>query len=117
MAHLHGRGTVRGHGRRDPQSGAAESRPQGVNMLHVEVNRIAADPLRMDDAVRYLSREVRPVVERRPGSLGTALLVAQESGAMGFESFWASSDALADSGDVIAAGVREAARRAGGTVA
>jgi hypothetical protein len=31
-----------------------------VNILHVEVNRIAADPLRMDDAAGYLAREVRP---------------------------------------------------------
>ena len=35
---------------------------------------------------------------------------------MGFESFWASNGALVDSGDVIAAGVGEAARRAWGTV-
>ena len=35
---------------------------------------------------------------------------------MGFESFWASNGALMDSRDVIAAGVGEAARRAGGTV-
>ncbi len=70
----------------------------------------------MDDAVRYLAREVRPVVECQPGSLGTSLLVAPESTAMESESFWASSGALADSGNVIATSVREAARRAGGTV-
>jgi hypothetical protein len=55
-------------------------------------------------------------VERRPGSLGTSLLLDPGAGAMRFESFWASNGALADSQDVIAAGVREAARRAGGTV-
>jgi hypothetical protein len=32
---------------------------------------------------------------------------------MGFESFWAANGALMDSGDVIAAGVGEAAQRAG----
>ena len=85
-------------------------------MLHVEVSRITGDPLRMDDAISYLASEVRPAMERRPGSLGTSLLIDPEAGAMGFESFWASSGALADSGDVIAASVREAARRAGGTV-
>ena len=47
-------------------------------MLHVEVNQITADPLRMDDAVSHLAREVRPVIERQPGSLGTSLLAAQE---------------------------------------
>jgi hypothetical protein len=36
---------------------------------------------------------------------------------MGFETFWASNGALVHSGDVIAASVREAARRAGGMVA
>lgn len=36
---------------------------------------------------------------------------------MGFETFWASNGALVHNGDVIAASVREAARRAGGMVA
>jgi hypothetical protein len=85
-------------------------------MLHVEVSRITGDPGRLADAVRYLAGEVRPVVERRPGSLGTSLLLAPEAGAIGFESFWASSGGLLDSEDVIAASAREAARRAEGTV-
>lgn len=85
-------------------------------MLHVEVSRITADPRRLADAVSYLTSEVRPVMERQPGNLGTSLLLDPEAGAMGFESFWASNGALVDSGDVIAAGVGEAARRAGGTV-
>ncbi len=85
-------------------------------MLHVEVSRITADPRRLADAVSYLTSEVRPVMERQPGNLGTSLLLDPEAGAMGFESFWASNGALVASGDVIAAGVAEAARRAGGTV-
>ena len=85
-------------------------------MLHVEVSRITADPHRLDDAISYLTSEVRPAVERQPGSLGTSLLVAPEAGAAAFESFWASDGALMDSGDVIAASAGEAARRAGGTV-
>jgi heme-degrading monooxygenase HmoA len=93
-----------------------QERSRGAHVLHVEVSRITGDRLRMDDAVSYLSSEVRPAVERRPGSLGTSLLLDPGAGAMGFESFWASSGALVDSEDVIAASVREAARRAGGTV-
>jgi hypothetical protein len=82
-------------------------------MLHVEVSRITADPRRLADAVSYLTSEVRPVMERQPGNLGTSLLLAPEAGAMGFESFWASDGALMDRGDVIAASVGEAARQAG----
>jgi hypothetical protein len=58
-------------------------------MLHVEVSRITANPRRLADAVSYLTSEVRPVMERQPGHPGTSLLL------------------------VIAAGVGEAARRAG----
>ena len=88
-----------------------------MNMLHVEVSRITADPRRLADAVSYLTSEVRPVMERQPARhLGTSLLLDPEAGAMGFESFWASNGALMDSGDVIAASVREAAQRAGRTM-
>lgn len=55
-------------------------------------------------------------MERQPGNRGTSLLLDPEAGATGFESFWASNVALMDSGEVIAASVREAAQRAGGTV-
>ena len=85
-------------------------------MLHVEVSRITADPHRLAGAVGYLTSEVRPVMERQPGNLGTSLLMAAEAGAAGFESFWASDGALMDSEGVIAASVGEAARQAGGTV-
>jgi hypothetical protein len=78
-------------------------------MQHVEVSRITGDPRRMADAVSYLTSEVRPVMDRQPGNLGTSLLLAPETGAAGFESFWASNGALLDSGDVIAASVRETA--------
>ena len=85
-------------------------------MLHVEVSRITADPCRLADAVSYLTSEVRPVTERQPGNPETLLLLDPEAGAMGFESFWASNGALMDSGDVIAASVREATQRAGRTM-
>ena len=82
-------------------------------MLHVEVSRMTGDPRQLADAVSYLTSEVRPIVERQPGNLGTSLLLDPEAGAMGFESFWASNGALLDSEGVIAASAREASRRAG----
>jgi hypothetical protein len=85
-------------------------------VLHVEMSRITGEPLRLGDAISYLAGEVRPAVEGQSGNLGTSLLIDPEAGAAGFESFWASDGALVASEDVIAASVREAARRAGGTV-
>ncbi len=83
--------------------------------MHVEVDQVTGDPLRLGEAISYTTSEVRPALERRPGSLGTLLLIDPEAGAMQFESFWASNGALADS-DMIIAGGREAAGRAGGKV-
>ena len=54
-------------------------------------------------------------MERHPGSLGTSLFI-DPAGGMEFESFWASHGSLVQSEEAIAASVREAARRAGGTV-
>jgi hypothetical protein len=88
----------------------------GVHVLHVEVSRMTGDPLRLGDAISYIASEARPVVEHQPGNLGTSLFIDPEAGAMGFESFWASDGALVHSEDVIAAGLREAAQLAGGTV-
>ena len=85
-------------------------------MLHVEVSRIAADPLHLGEVITYTTSEVRPVVERQPGSLGTSLFIDTETGAIGFESFWASSGALVESENVIAASVGKVAQRAGGTI-
>jgi hypothetical protein len=85
-------------------------------VLHVEVSRIAGDRLWLSDAIRYVTSEARPAVERQPGSLGTSLLVDPEEGALGFESFWASHGALTASENVVGASVREAAQRAQGAV-
>ena len=85
-------------------------------MLHVEVSRITGDPLRLGDAIDHIANEGRPAVERRPGNLGTSLLIDPEAGAMEFESFWESEGPLVNSEDVIAASLREAALRTGGTV-
>jgi hypothetical protein len=76
---------------------------------------MGGDPPRLGDTISYMASEVRPAVERQPGSLGTSLFIDPASGAMGFESFWASHGSLVQSEEVIAAGVREAARRTGGT--
>jgi hypothetical protein len=83
---------------------------------HVHVSRISGDPLRLSDAVSYLASEVRPAVERQHGSLGTALLISPEAGAARFESFWAPGSPLARDETRDETSVREAARRAGGTV-
>ena len=85
-------------------------------MLHVEVSRITGDPLRLDDAIDYITNEGRPAVERRPGNLGTSLFIDPGAGAMEFESFWESEGPLVNSEDVIASSLREAALRTGGKV-
>lgn len=85
-------------------------------MLHVEIDQITADPSRLGQAIGYLASEARRAVERRPGSLGTLLMVAPAAGALRFESFWASGRALAGGEDAIDGGVREAARQAAGKV-
>ncbi|TVZ06604.1 hypothetical protein EAS64_04235 [Trebonia kvetii] len=83
-------------------------------MLHVEVNRVTGDPHRLNDAISYATTELRPVLEYRAGNLGTLLLTDPGADGMAFQSFWASSGALADTEDAIVAGIREAARLAGG---
>jgi len=83
---------------------------------HVHVSRISGDPLRLRDAVSYLASEVRPAVERQQGSLGTALLISPEGGTARFESFWVPAGPLARDEAPDEASLREAARRAGGTV-
>jgi hypothetical protein len=85
-------------------------------VLHAEVSRITGDPSRSGDAISYLVNEARPAVERRPGNLGTSLFIEPEAGAMEFDSFWESEGLLVNNQDVIAACLREAALRAGGTV-
>ncbi len=83
-------------------------------MLHVEVSRIAGDRLRLDDAISYLASQACPAIERQSGSLGTSLLIDPATGAITFESFWASQGALVSGEDAIAASVREAGRYAHG---
>jgi hypothetical protein len=42
-------------------------------MRHIEFNLITADPARLGKAVTFIEAELRPAVEKRPGSLGMAL--------------------------------------------
>jgi hypothetical protein len=60
-------------------------RPWGAYVLHVEVSRIAGDLLLLGETISYLTSEVRPAVERQPGSLGTSLFIDPAAGGMGFE--------------------------------
>ncbi len=85
-------------------------------MLHVRFNLITADPLLLDESVKYIEGEVRPVVESQPGNLGLSLLASPELGVAILESFWASEDAMRDSERVVAPARNEVIRRAKGTV-
>ena len=86
-------------------------------MLHVRLNLITADPLRLGDSIKYIEDEVRPAVESQPGNLGISLQANPELGVAILESFWASHDMLLDSERIVAPSRREAVRRATGTVA
>jgi hypothetical protein len=63
------------------------------------------------DAVSYPASEVHPVMKRQPGNLGTSLLL-DRSGCM-VRVVLSVERYVMDSGDVTAAGFREAAQRAG----
>jgi heme-degrading monooxygenase HmoA len=85
-------------------------------MLHVRLNLITADPIRLGDSVKFVENEVRPVVESQPGNLGMTLKLNPDIGVAILESFWVSGDALRAS-ELMAAPNRAAAvRRASGTV-
>ncbi len=66
-------------------------------MLHVRLNLITADPLRLGDSIKYIEDEVRPAVESQPGNLGISLQANPELGVAILESFWASHNAMLDS--------------------
>lgn len=85
-------------------------------MLHVRLNLITADPIRLGDSVKFVENEVRPVVERLPGNLGMALKLNPDIGVAILESFWVSGDALQASERMAAPNRAAAVRRASGTV-
>ncbi len=85
-------------------------------MLHVRLNLITADPIRLGDSVKFVENEVRPVVEGQPGNLGMALKLNADLGLAILESFWVSGDALRVSERMVAPNRAAAVRRATGTV-
>jgi quinol monooxygenase YgiN len=63
-------------------------------MLHARLSLITLDSHALPQFLTYIDREVRPVMEKQPGSLGLSLLARPEAGTAVLESFWASHDAL-----------------------
>jgi hypothetical protein len=86
-------------------------------VLQARLNLITADPLRLSDAVKFIQAEARPVAESLPGSLGMSLYANPEPAVAILESFWASREALVQSGEMVSPSRGEAVRRAAGTVA
>jgi len=84
--------------------------------MHVRLNLITADPLRLSDSVKFMESEVRLGIESQPGNLGMSLQMNPELGVVILESFWASGDALRASERAVASNSAEAARRATGTL-
>src|ERR1700676_2515014 len=84
--------------------------------MHVRLNLITADPLRLSDSVKFMESEVRLGIESQPGNLGMSLQMNPELGVVILESFWASGDALRASERAVAPNRAEAVRRATGTV-
>jgi hypothetical protein len=80
------------------------------------LNLITADPLRLDDSVKFIEADVRPAVENELGNLGTSLYTNPELGVAVLTSFWVSRDALRHSEEVARPRRREAIKRAAGTV-
>ncbi len=86
-------------------------------MLHVRLNLITADPIRLGDSVKFVeNRDCRAVVEGQPGNLGMALKLNPDIGVAILESFWVSGDALRASERMTVPNRAAAVRRASGTV-
>jgi hypothetical protein len=85
-------------------------------VLHTRLNRIAADAVALDGCVSFIEREIRPVLEERPGNLGISVLEDRERGVAIFGSVWATSSKMSGSEDAEAPLRGELSRRAGGPV-
>ncbi|MGI8333942.1 hypothetical protein ACRYCC_28665 [Actinomadura scrupuli] len=85
--------------------------------MHVRLNYIAGDPLRIGDVVKYLENEVRRLVEEQPGSQGMSLAVNAALGVAVLESLWVSGDAMRESERVVAPLRHEMSLRGTATVA
>lgn len=85
--------------------------------MHVRLNYIAGDPLRIGDIVKYLESEVRRIVEEQPGNQGMSLAVNAPLGVAVLESFWASDEAMRESERAVAPLRHEMSLRGTATVA
>jgi hypothetical protein len=85
-------------------------------VLHIRLNRIAADALALDGCVAYIESEIRPALENREGTLGISVLADRERGAAIFGSVWASSLVMSASEETEAPFRAELAKRAGAPV-
>jgi quinol monooxygenase YgiN len=85
-------------------------------VMHVRLSLITTDPLLLDDAIRYIEDEVRPLAGSQPGNLGISLQANPELGIAIVETFWASHEALRVSDRVVAPARSELVRRASGTI-
>jgi quinol monooxygenase YgiN len=84
--------------------------------MHVRLSLITADPLLLDDAIRYVEDEVRPLADSQPGNPGMSLQANPELRVAIVETFWASHEALRVSDRVVAPARSELVRRARGTI-
>lgn len=85
-------------------------------MLQVELSVVTADPREVRELIRRVDSEVRPVAEGQPGSLGLSLHEGPGSDVALLEAFWVSGEALQAAAAMVAPGLQELARRAGGEV-
>jgi hypothetical protein len=84
--------------------------------VHVRINLLTIDPAQLEEAVRYLEDEARPVVEEQPGSLGMSVAVDHDLGLGLIESFWVSGDAMRESEKAVVPLRKEVLRRGPGTL-
>jgi hypothetical protein len=98
-------------------AGVQAAEQAGSSRVQARLNLITADPLRLSDAVKFIEAEARLLAESLPGSLGMSLYANPELAVAILESFWASREALVQSGDMVSPSRDEAVRRAAGKVA
>jgi hypothetical protein len=84
--------------------------------LHVEVSLLTADPDRFKDALSYIERDARPLVEDQPGSRGASLIANDELAVAVASWFWVSGDAMRESEKTVSAIYSEEVKRGAGTV-
>jgi hypothetical protein len=83
---------------------------------HVRFSQVAGNQQALGDSLRRIGREVRPLVESLPGSMGLAVHASAEHGVVILGSFWATDEAMRASERAVAPGRGEAALLGGGTV-